>query len=314
MPRSKKAACTIECNTRKASVEESVSLSGQNVEEILRMLVDDQRRRDEEFVEERHRWEEDLAAEREWYEKEVEARMAEMMEQMVMLSQLVTQSGLFSGEMTAVVNSKLKVATLTDHDDIEAFPVIFERSMKAYEVPKTRPTYKLDTQLSGRAQQAYAAMPSEISRDYDEVGLAILRQYDIAGGTYQQRFRAASNWTRGCDSVEEFQKKLLPLEEKCSTGEKGCLEVKINVETFRTYLHRRNFAVEADHGVWEWFERTKDSPRFTRWNLTRWSLSLQPYQSTIKHQPEVANGIADALDWFDKGPLSQERKEGVSRT
>ena len=77
--------------------------------------------------------------------------------------------------------------------------------------------------------------------------------------------------------------------------------------------------MEADHGAWEWLERTKDSPRFTRygltiWNLTRWSLSLQPYQSTIKHQPEVANGIADALDWFDKEPLSQERKEGVSRT
>jgi len=85
MPRSKKAACTIECNTRKASVEGSVSLSGQNVEEILRMLVDDQRRRDEEFAEERRKWEEDLAAEREWYEKEVDARMAEMMEQMVML-------------------------------------------------------------------------------------------------------------------------------------------------------------------------------------------------------------------------------------
>jgi len=59
------------------------------------------------------------------------------------------------------------------------------------------------------------------------------------GGTYQQRFRATSkmegeipwelsaqlmdpakNWTRGCDSVEELQKKLLPLEEKCNWRER----------------------------------------------------------------------------------------------
>ena len=52
---------------------------------------------------------------------------------------------------------------------------------------------------------------------------------------------------------------------KCATGEKGRLEVKLNVEAFRTYLHRRNLAVEADYRAWEWFERTKkDSPRFTR--------------------------------------------------
>ena len=43
MPRLKKTARTTEHNTWKMSVEGSVSLSGQNMEEILRMLVDDRR-------------------------------------------------------------------------------------------------------------------------------------------------------------------------------------------------------------------------------------------------------------------------------
>lgn len=55
---------------------------------------------------------------REWHEEEVEVRMAEMREQMAMLSRLVTQSGLSSGEKTAAANSELKVAKLTDQDDI----------------------------------------------------------------------------------------------------------------------------------------------------------------------------------------------------
>ena len=51
----------------------------------------------------------------------------------------------------------------------------FGRVMEAYEVPKIHWAYKLATQLSGRAQQAYAAMPRDVSGDYDEVKSAILR-------------------------------------------------------------------------------------------------------------------------------------------
>jgi len=120
--------------------------------------------------------------------------MAEMAEQMVMLSRVVTQTGLLSGEKTAAVSSKLKVAKLTDQDDSEAFLVTFERLIEGYEVPKTRGAYKLATQLSDRAQQAYTAMPSETSGGYDEVGSAILRRYDIVEGTYQQRLKGEIPW------------------------------------------------------------------------------------------------------------------------
>ena len=68
----------------------------------------------------------------------------------------------------------LKVTKLMDQDDIEAFLVTFERLMEAYEVPKACQAYKLAIHLTGLAQQAYTAMPCEVSRDYDKVKAAIL--------------------------------------------------------------------------------------------------------------------------------------------
>ena len=112
-----------------------------------------------------------MVAERERHEWEVEASMAEMREQMATVSRLVSQSGSMGGENTMVSN-ELKVAKLTDQDDIGAFLATFERLMEAYEVPKAHWAYKLTTQLTDRA---YAAMPGEASGDYDEVKAAILR-------------------------------------------------------------------------------------------------------------------------------------------
>ena len=45
--------------------------------------------------------------------------------------------------------------------------------------------------MTGQAQQAYAAMPSEGAGNYELVKAAILRRYDISEETYRQRFRNA---------------------------------------------------------------------------------------------------------------------------
>ena len=63
--------------------------------------------------------------------------------------------------------------------------------MNVYEVPQNWWAYKLAPQLTGRAQQAYAAMPSEEAGNYELVKAAILRRYDISEKTYRQRFRNA---------------------------------------------------------------------------------------------------------------------------
>lgn len=78
-----------------------------------------------------------------------------------------------------------------EQDDIEAYLVTFERIMAAYSVDKARWAFKLAPQLLGKAQQAYAAMPTEAVGEYEEVKAAILRCYDTNEETYRQRFRAA---------------------------------------------------------------------------------------------------------------------------
>ena len=79
---------------------------------------------------------------------------------------------------------------------------------------------KIAPQLTGKAQQAYAAMKAEDAGNYQLVKKAILRRYDISEKTYRQRFRDAVmkdemvseldvrltdlflKWTKGCKTVE----------------------------------------------------------------------------------------------------------------
>ena len=55
----------------------------------------------------------------------------------------------------------VKIARLTDEDDIESYLTTFERLMEAYTMRPDRWAFKLAPQLTGRAQQAYAAIPAE---------------------------------------------------------------------------------------------------------------------------------------------------------
>ena len=63
----------------------------------------------------------------------------------------------------------------------------FERIMAANEVSRERWSFQLAPQLTGKAQQAYAAFPPEDAKSYDAVKEAILRRYDITEETYCQR-------------------------------------------------------------------------------------------------------------------------------
>ena len=51
-------------------------------------------------------------------------------------------------------------------------------------------TLRLAPQLTGKAQQAYAALSATDATDYRKVKEAILRRYDISEETYRQRFRS----------------------------------------------------------------------------------------------------------------------------
>ena len=97
-------------------------------------------------------------------------------------------------EMTELSKSEndIKLQKLTESDDIEAFLTTFERMMLAYEIRRERWAYKLAPNLTGKAQQAYAAMPTEEAGNYEALKVAILRRYDINQETYRQRFRQTS--------------------------------------------------------------------------------------------------------------------------
>ena len=118
----------------------------------------------------------------------------------------------------------VKLSKLTESEDIEAYLTTFERMMVAYEVERNRWAFLLAPRLTGRAQQAYAAMRTEDAGKYDELKTVILRRYDINEETYRQRFRSAklekgetprelatrlddlaSKWLRECGTVQEVR-------------------------------------------------------------------------------------------------------------
>ena len=57
-------------------------------------------------------------------------------------------------------NLQVKLVALSEKD-IEAYLATFERIMEAYKVPKSEWMYHLAPQLTGRAQQAFAALPGD---------------------------------------------------------------------------------------------------------------------------------------------------------
>ena len=126
-------------------------------------------------------------------ERERQAR-DEWKAQFEMVARLAQDGRNREGEQTGRIlkEAEAKVAKLTERDDIEAYLATFERTMTAYEVNRQRWVYKLAPQLSGKAQQAYAAMSSEEAVDYERVKAAILKRYDINEETYRLRFRSVT--------------------------------------------------------------------------------------------------------------------------
>ena len=97
--------------------------------------------------------------------------------------------------------------------------------MAAYRVDRSQWVYRLAPHLTGKAQQAYAAMPTEDASTYDEVKAAVLRRYDISTETYHQRFREAR--LKEGETHWELATRLLDLASKWT---KECTTVRVVVE------------------------------------------------------------------------------------
>ena len=157
-----------------------------------------------------------------------EEEKALMREQMEMLTRLVGESRQMEETRTNVSQGskegEVKLVKLTVQDDIGSYLIMFERVMRAYEVKENWSAVKLAPQLTGKAQQAYAAMRAEDAGTYKLLKEAILCRYDISDETYRQRFREMvkkedktvselavrlddllQKWTKDCKTVAEVR-------------------------------------------------------------------------------------------------------------
>lgn len=70
------------------------------------------------------------------------------------------------------VSELIKLTKLGESDDREAFFTTFECMMTAYRVDRSQWAYGCPPHLTGKAQQAFAAMPPEDAGTYEEVRAA----------------------------------------------------------------------------------------------------------------------------------------------
>ena len=139
--------------------------------------------------EERRLREQEMVAERERREREEEKRTRAMQEQMDAIMRIVEATRAAPraalDDREGISERDLKLCTLTEANDIEAYLTTFERMMEAYEIDKARWVFKLAPQLSGKAQQTYSTLPTGESNDYDLVKAAVFRRYNVNEETYR---------------------------------------------------------------------------------------------------------------------------------
>ena len=157
--------------------------------DILQTMMEDRKKRDVELVEERKRHEETVER---------------------LLAKLDTVSG--RPLDPASFDSRPTLSKLSEEDDIEAYLTTFERMMAGYSIEKRKWSYRLAPNLTGRAQQAFAALPSADAGDYDKLRAAILARYNVNQETYRQRFRSSKR--RSEESHEELVIRLTDLYNK----------------------------------------------------------------------------------------------------
>ena len=197
-----------------------------SVAAVMQMLMEERRQRQAEQAEERRKWELEMKA-----RDEESARREEYNRRQMEILQSLVQGVQMQGEAVSkrVDGDKdVKVPKLTEEDDIVAYLTTFERLMTAYEVKRERWVFKLASNLTGKAQQAYAGLSTEDASNYEKLKEAILQRYDITEESYRQRFRLvkkksgescreltarlddlASKWLKSCKSAEEVRDKIV---------------------------------------------------------------------------------------------------------
>ena len=156
--------------------------------EMVKMLITDNEHRQRDVAAERERMDRLREEERQRQADKNEHRIQQLLEQVAHLQDALADRPRAAPSRNTT--DTVKLTRLGAQDDVEAYLTTFERIMEVNEVSRERWPFQLAPQLTGKAQQAYAALPPDDAKDYDVVKTAILRWYNINEETYRQRFRA----------------------------------------------------------------------------------------------------------------------------
>ena len=157
------------------------------IADVVCVMIEDREQREKEIAEERRRHDRERAEECRHYEEESERRIRDMTKQLGLLREMVTARPIAAPIGAQMEREFVKLTRLSNNDDIEAYITTFERMMEAYEMEEAQWPYKLAPQLTGKAQQAFAALSPDEAKSYSVVKAAVLRRYNINEETYRKR-------------------------------------------------------------------------------------------------------------------------------
>jgi hypothetical protein len=90
---------------------------------------------------------------------------------------------------TFSVAQQVRLVPKFNERDVEKYFLAFEKTATTLKWPKDQWTMLLQTALSGKALDAYSALPIANIADYDMVKAEILRTYELVPEAYRQKFR-----------------------------------------------------------------------------------------------------------------------------
>ena len=117
----------------------------------------------------------------------------------------------------------MKLVPLGAEDDVEAYLITFERILTPHGIDEDRWAHFLAPQLTGKAQLAFAALPTTSSDDCEAIKAAILARYGINEDAYGTRFRGLVR--REDETNREMATRLMDLLQKWIKGHQTADEI-----------------------------------------------------------------------------------------
>ena len=137
------------------------------------------------------------------------------------------------------VTKQARLVPKFEEANVDGYFAHFERTALNLGWPKECWSMLLQTVLTGKAQRAYATLPTENCADYDLVKAAVLKSFELVPEAYRQKFRTQRK-TENQSYVEFLREKENALDKWCDSkridGDAEKLRQLILAEEFLNYV------------------------------------------------------------------------------